>query len=375
MALLNGKKLIMVAALLGAGALALALAFTLRSGRGEAQPNATFAQFNAFTATQLGSLQVKLTYLGSQDKVTQTVVITSTTGTPDVSKFTPFYRPGIGYGNDTQAPLTCAAATSELEALIDKAGELPAVTNGDVAAVPFLSFSMFNNVAGDKVFEDIADKADAKALLDKMASAVSANQECLGALGLQWRLMGMGPHPLLDVEQVSLSLVQGWNLLSLPVAGTSPSQLFADILDNLSIAWALDASAAPSGKWRSFSPDVPPFLNDLTDIDQTMGFFAFMDEADTLSASGLAPLSTDVPLVGGRFNLIGYPARAARPVTEVLAGIAFSIVCTYDSQDQADPWKCFDPDVPPFLNDLAQMEPGRGYFIFPEASATLHVPG
>jgi hypothetical protein len=226
-----------------------------------------------------------------------------------------------------------------------------------------------------ELVEDTARLAQARGLKNILVTNGFMSPDCLDALGLQWRAMGMGPHPLLDVEQMSLPLAQGWNLLSLPFPGTTP-QLFADILDTLSIAWALDAGVAPAGKWRSFSPDVPPFLNDLTVIDQTMGFFLFMDQADTLSVSGVAPpLATDIPLAGGRFNLVSYPARAVRPVTEVLAGVAFSIVCTYDSQDQADPWKCFDPDVPPFLNDLAQMEPGRGYFIFPEADATLHVPG
>ncbi|MBI2913756.1 MAG: hypothetical protein HYY03_07540 [Chloroflexi bacterium] len=186
---------------------------------------------------------------------------------------------------------------------------------------------------------------------------------------------GVGyPQPIFDVTEVSLTLAQGWNLISLPVDGPGASQFFA-ALDGLGIAWGLDPNVAPAGKWRSFSPGLPPSLNELTDINSTMGLFVFMDQAQTLTVSGPAPISTDIPLVGGRLNLIGYPARAARPVADVLTGIAFSVVCTYDAADPGDPWKCFDPDLPPSLNDLSMMEPGRGYFIFPKANATLHVPG
>ena len=57
----------------------------------------------------------------------------------------------------------------------------------------------------------------------------------------------------------------------------------------------------------------------------------------------------------------------------MLDGIDYDIVCTYAAQDVADPWKCNDPGVPAFLNDLLQMEPGKGYLISPQDDATLAV--
>ncbi|MFQ5879935.1 MAG: hypothetical protein ACE5IZ_07185 [Dehalococcoidia bacterium] len=103
-------------------------------------------------------------------------------------------------------------------------------------------------------------------------------------------------------------------------AGHRPGDLFADILDALAIVWALDASVPPQGQRRSFDPDALPTLNTLTDIDETMGVWLFMEEA-------------------------------------------------------ADPWKCFDPTVPALLNDLTEMGPGNGYFVFSKEDATLTVEG
>ncbi|MFQ5879392.1 MAG: TolB family protein, partial [Dehalococcoidia bacterium] len=183
------------------------------------------------------------------------------------------------------------------------------------------------------------------------------------------------PTPTPTQPAVTIQLVEGWNLPSKPMLGTSPANLFAEILDALAIAWALDASVPPDGEWLGFSPGAPSFLNTLTDIDETMGFWLFMDEAATLTMVGAAPASTDIALYGGRWNLIGYPSQQARPVDEVLAGIAYESACTYEAQDVADPWKCNDPDAPALLNDLTEMEPGKGYLIFPKENATLTVEG
>jgi hypothetical protein len=63
------------------------------------------------------------------------------------------------------------------------------------------------------------------------------------------------------------------------------------------------------------------------------------------------------------------------PLPDALASIAgkYSQVSAYDASDTSDPWKRFDPSIPPFANDLLEMGPGRGYWLNVTESITLVV--
>lgn len=94
----------------------------------------------------------------------------------------------------------------------------------------------------------------------------------------------------------------------------------------------------------------------------------------TLEEMGAPPGNTSIPLCAG-WNLIGYPSAAPVPLPDALASIAskYTQVSTYDASDTADPWKRFDPRLPPFANDLLEMGPGRGYWVNVTEPATLVV--
>ena len=47
---------------------------------------------------------------------------------------------------------------------------------------------------------------------------------------------------------------------------------------------------------------------------------------------------------------------------DALNGVSFSLVYAYHAND-ADPWKLFDHNGPPFVNDLSELSPGWGYWI------------
>lgn len=171
-----------------------------------------------------------------------------------------------------------------------------------------------------------------------------------------------------------LQLEPGWNLVSKPALGSvETAALLSPIADMLDIAWGRDASVAPDGLWLSYVPTAPPFLNSLLNIDEKMGFWLFLQEEADLHIDGQTPESTIITVYGGRWNLLGYPSNTERPVAEVLSGIQYEVICTFDVPDEQDPWKCFDPTVPAFLNDLQNLGPGKGYLMLATANGSYSV--
>jgi photosystem II stability/assembly factor-like uncharacterized protein len=188
-------------------------------------------------------------------------------------------------------------------------------------------------------------------------------------------------QPLLPV---AIDLQQGWNLISLPLIPNDPDPAvaLASIEDELSSAWAYDASrvgstahsAAQGSPWLSYDPDLPPSLNTLTAIDETMGIWLKMSEAATLTVTGEQPMSTEISIYEG-WNSIGYPSSEARPVVDVLAGFPYNSVWAYNSSSAVNPWGSFDPDIQPALNDLQEFTPERGYALNAAQAGVLVISG
>ncbi|MBU0490234.1 MAG: peptidoglycan DD-metalloendopeptidase family protein [Chloroflexi bacterium] len=164
---------------------------------------------------------------------------------------------------------------------------------------------------------------------------------------------------------ISISLESGWNLVSIPIrpVDTTIGQVLAPIAGNYDLVYAYDGCDSDD-PWKKYDPDAPPFASDLTKPDETKGFWINILAADTLVVTGTVPSIMTIPLCTG-WNLVGYPSFQNRPVTEALASIAgqYVIVYAYDASDSADPWKKYDPNAPPFSNDLTEMQPDLGYWI------------
>jgi hypothetical protein len=75
--------------------------------------------------------------------------------------------------------------------------------------------------------------------------------------------------------------------------------------------------------------------------------------------------SLPIPLQGLGWNLIAYPIQETRPVSEALVSIegAYSTVYGQDFSDPNDPWKIYDVAAPAWVNDLAQLEFPKAYWI------------
>jgi hypothetical protein len=181
----------------------------------------------------------------------------------------------------------------------------------------------------------------------------------------------------------SIALVQGWNLVSFGLHPTSTAALdvLASIQGNYDMVYAYDASGAHSnnGNWMRYAPNVPG--NSLSTLDETQGFWIHMTTADTLDIVGTVPTTTNISLsIGaGGWNLVGYPSDANHAVPDAFTshGVPtsdFTMVYAYRADDATvppDPWKRYAVGVPG--NDLPELLPGLGYWIFVSTNDTWQV--
>jgi hypothetical protein len=113
---------------------------------------------------------------------------------------------------------------------------------------------------------------------------------------------------------------------------------------------------AKYGTWRSS-------LTSLTDINRTMGFWIHIKNKCNLSVVGAVHESTDIALYEG-WNLVGYPSLKLRNLNDALGGITWQAAQQYNAFDLNDPWKHNSTNKPDRLNDLNEMQPGRGYWLY-----------
>ena len=177
--------------------------------------------------------------------------------------------------------------------------------------------------------------------------------------------VGGSPVYAEELPDDGIALHLGWNLVSVPISPTST--IVTDVLSSIEGSYDLVyayAASQTADPWKKYDLAAPPFLNDLEEIDETIGLWIRATEATTLRVSGGASSVSEILLQDG-WNLVGCPIDASRPVTEVLSSIEgkYDLVYGYDPAQGGDPWKKFDVNAPPFLNDLTEMGPKWAYWI------------
>jgi hypothetical protein len=166
-----------------------------------------------------------------------------------------------------------------------------------------------------------------------------------------------------EAPSIEISLETGWNLVSfnLQPVSTVITDVLSSINGNYDLVYAWDGQTQ---EWRLYDVSAPPFVNTLTDLDRTLGFWIHMTTADTLEVVGSAPTTTDINLysAGSGWNLVGYPSAVNRDLPGVLqdhgVGEDFSFVYAYHANDSADPWKEEESGCPNTLQIVTQCERG-----------------
>ena len=98
----------------------------------------------------------------------------------------------------------------------------------------------------------------------------------------------------------------GWYLVSFPVVPTDTSvgSVLSSLAGSYAIARSYDASSS-SDPWKAYDPNRG---GDLTNLDNTAGFWILIATADTLQLGGAMPSSTTTIRLETGWNLVGFPS-------------------------------------------------------------------
>lgn len=158
-----------------------------------AQPNATYQDFD--NLTDVTPVQIQLSYVAAlQDETLPPLLYLVDGQTANPAGFVPFERPDIIYVPLDVQRTVKSVTVSQMAAIIDGAGTIPAVVNSDVAADPWLSFAMFNSQA-NQVAEAVLDQTQTLALVEALRGALeTSNVQAFSALSeLACAIGAVGP--------------------------------------------------------------------------------------------------------------------------------------------------------------------------------------
>jgi parallel beta-helix repeat protein len=181
-------------------------------------------------------------------------------------------------------------------------------------------------------------------------------------------------YPLMDPaghDQESYALSEGWNLISTPLIQSNTYFLYmlASISGSYDIVQWYD-NEDESDHWKLDHISKPLYMNDLNNIDHTMGLWVHVTEPGgvTFDNYGSIPKDNqDISLSLG-WNLVGYPSSSNRTRSEALNNIVFGTdvdaIWSFDAQTQQ--WD--------EIGGGDELIMGKGYWIHSLSEITWEVP-
>ncbi|MDB4435173.1 DUF5011 domain-containing protein, partial [Akkermansiaceae bacterium] len=229
-------------------------------------------------------------------------------------------------------------------------GKQEVITNGGVAWVNVLvNAAGGNETISFKVYDASTGVTHEKS----KSSAVISTGGTVGSFASPLMI------EMKDFETQTLSLKEGWNLVSFYVEADdmSPATVFAPIQGKLLQVKNLT---------QSYDPSVPSFLNTLSSLSVKDGYWLKVSEDVSLSVEGAVPAGASITVKSG-WNLVGYPRLSGEAVAAELTSLGNTVVQIKDLGSS------YDPSVPSFLNTLSTMAPGSGYWLNVNADGTWNV--
>ena len=151
----------------------------------------------------------------------------------------------------------------------------------------------------------------------------------------------------------TVPLVQGWNLISLPVqpANASIASVLSGIKGAYEVVWAY-----PNQAWQVYDPN-DSGGSTLTSMQAGMGYWIKMSSAKTLSVSGIAPPSS-LSLQTG-WNLVGWDGASCTDSATAVPSIGAGIQVVWGYPGRV--WQFYDPANS--AGALTKLCPGLGYWL------------
>jgi hypothetical protein len=155
---------------------------------------------------------------------------------------------------------------------------------------------------------------------------------------------------------ITLSLEQGWNLISLPLqpVDSSINTVLKSLSDSFLAIYSFDNS---SMNYKSYIPGAAS--NDLLTLKTGEGYWIYMDSPSRLELSGTAVPST-MNLSSG-WNLSGFSSMKSMEVAQAFASISGVLEAAYGYDTSKGSYLEY---IPGSTADLKVLEPGNGYWIY-----------
>jgi len=178
-------------------------------------------------------------------------------------------------------------------------------------------------------------------------------------------------YPLMEPRKNFMFLYEGWNLICIPFIHTDTdiSSVLSSINGSYDAVQWYNVSDT-SDHWKHNHILKPSQLNDLYDINHTMGFWIHVTEPDGVlfEYSGLKPTQNQTINLDIGWNLVGYPSLSNKNRTDALNNINFGsdvdAIWTYNSVSQK--WD--------EITESDNFQVGRGYWIHSKVMKTWIVP-
>jgi hypothetical protein len=156
--------------------------------------------------------------------------------------------------------------------------------------------------------------------------------------------------------EYNITLSQGWNLISLPLAQRDEN--ISKALESIAGKWnciQFYNASDQQNHWKSNMTFRPDQLNDLNTLNHKMGFWINITEPNvTLTVNGPIPTNTSIPLKAG-WNMVGYPTlNTTTTVANALWGTGADNV---EVCDPTDPYRTKE------VGPTYVMKPGEGYWV------------
>jgi parallel beta-helix repeat protein len=181
-------------------------------------------------------------------------------------------------------------------------------------------------------------------------------------------------YPLMEPyihKSITNDLSEGWNLISIPFIQSNTN------IDTVlsSISGAYDAVQWYNGgdlsdHWKHHHSSKPSHMNDLNNIDHTMGLWIHITQPGGIifDCPGTQPTGSQKISLTPGWNLVGYPSLSDRNRTEALNNIDFTtdVDSIWAFNDTTQNWEEMD--------ESNSFEVGRGYWVHSLVAKIWEVP-
>lgn len=169
-----------------------------------------------------------------------------------------------------------------------------------------------------------------------------------------------------------LTLYPDWNQISLPLI--PEDNTFPEVFEGIPVGYV---RAYYNGEnYKTWASGRPSWANDLHYMDGIHGYEMRLDTtvSMTLNSTGEdVAVNTPIILYEG-WNLTGYLPTSVYQIAHALQSLDTFYTQIIEYKADVNDWNTWGRDRPPFANDLSELSPYLGYWIYMDGGGTLVYP-